>query len=298
MARSAAYDGIRPEFIIIGAEKAGTTTLHTVLDAHPEISMSDPKEPAFFCQDAIYARGWDWYRSFFANATGRVLGEATPAYSIEVDFPGTADRIASDLPEVKIVYIIRDPVERIESAWMWYRAHGRHKLNQRIFPPLAEAVRTVPGIVDGSKYWRQLSFYRQHFPDEQIHVMFLEELRSDRDRTLQGLYDFLGVDPLTAAALSPPAAAMNESAGQRMDTDFVVRLRSVAALEKVRARTPASIRGMAARVLKRKITNRPTWDRGALAWVREQVADDAAAMLSYANRPADFWPLGTGAHVG
>lgn len=296
MTPSTARAELRPDFLVIGAEKAGTTTLHELLDKHPDISMSDPKEPSFFCQEAIYDRGWDWYRQFFSTATGRVLGEASPAYTIDVDFPGTADRIARDLPEAKLLYIVRDPIARIESAWMWYRAHGRHKLGQRVFPPLERAVHEVAGLVEGSRYWHQLSLYRDHFPDDQIHVLFLEDLRRDPEGTLQAGFEFVGVDP--AVAIEDPAHVANESAGQRMDTDFVTRLRTIPALEALRHRSPAVLRRTAARMLKQKITGRPTWEPGTLARVETELRADAAALLDYAGKPADFWSLGARASVG
>ena len=287
---------LRPDFLVIGAEKAGTTTLHDLLDHHPDISMSDPKEPSFFCQPALYAKGWDWYRGFFANATGRVIGEASPAYSMDADFPGTADRIARDLPNAKLIYIVRDPVERLESAWMWYRAHGRHKLGQRAFPPLDRSVHEVPGLIDASRYWHQLSLYRAHFAEEQILVLFLEDMRRDPVVTLGQAFDFVGVDP--TAPIEEPHHVANESAGQRMDTDFVSRLRTVGPLEALRQRSPAVVRRAAASILKRKITGRPSWDPRTLGWVQDQLRDDAADLLRHAGKAADFWSLGAHTPVG
>lgn len=289
MTEDRAEIGVCPHFVVIGAEKAGTTTLHELLDAHREISMSQPKEPAFFCTEQTYAKGWGWYQSFFRHATGRVLGEATPDYAIEVDFPGVPERIAHDIPHAKIIYIVRHPIRRLESAWMWYRAHGRIRKNMRAFPSLAAAVHQVPGLLDGSLYWRQLSFYRKSFSDEQIKVLFLEDLQRDPQSIMAETFAFLGVD--SATPIGDGQHRANESSGQRMDTEFVVKLRNIAILERLRAASPDRLRAIAATLLQRKIHERPTWDERALAWTQDQLRSDVASLLAYTGKPADYWDL-------
>lgn len=281
-----------PHFLIIGAEKAGTTSLYTYLNLHPQITMCRRREPAFFCKPEIYARGWDWYVDQFGTvAEGQVVGEASPQYSIDCDFPGTAERIFHDLPDVKLLYIVRHPVRRLESAWMHYRCHGRRRLGQTVFPILHKAVHAVQGLIDASSYWRQLSLYRECFPDEQILLLFLEDLSTDSQTTMKRIFEFLDVAPsvsLDASALTP----QNVTLGRRVDRDWVNWLRRVPGinvLDRLGRKTP--LRSLGNRILRRQIIGRPIWNPKVLAWVEDQLRDDARSLLEYAGKPMDFWDL-------
>lgn len=102
-----------PAFLIIGTQKGGTTSLHDLLDHHPDVAMSVPKEVHYF--DLNYRRGERWYRAAFAfPRAGRVCGEATPFYLLH---PHVPPRVARDLPDVKLVAMLREPVARTYSSW-------------------------------------------------------------------------------------------------------------------------------------------------------------------------------------
>jgi len=181
-----------PTFIVIGAMKCGTTSLYYVLGAHPEIEMSDRKETDFFVRENNYGKGRDWYEQRFP-AAGQARGECSPNYTKAHLFSGVARRMHALVPDVRLVYVVRDPIERMISHYVGSRASGREDR------PFAEAV-TSPGnnYVHTSQYFRQLSPYREHFDDEQIWVGALEGFAEAPAAVLRDLHRFIGVDSTVA----------------------------------------------------------------------------------------------------
>jgi hypothetical protein len=103
----------RPDFIMIGAMKSATTTLHEQLARQPYFFMSRPKEPNFFSDDVMYARRWDWYLSLFRSApAGDLRGESSTHYTKIPDYPRTVDRMVRDLPRLKLIYLMRHLIDR------------------------------------------------------------------------------------------------------------------------------------------------------------------------------------------
>jgi hypothetical protein len=171
---------------VIGAQKAGTTSLHHYLDAHPEIAMSREKELFFFNEDANWSRGLEWYATQFEDAP--VRGESCPGYSRWPLRPGVPEKISLVLPDVLLVYLVRDPFDRIASHWV-------HRSVSFERSPFAEAV-TAPGniYVAASSYATQLERYLLHFPAERILVVDSDDLRDERGETLRRIFRFAGVD--------------------------------------------------------------------------------------------------------
>ncbi len=105
-----------PDFICIGAQRAGTTWLYQCLKEHPAVFVPEKKEVRFF--NYQYSEGLDWYRSHFeGHQPGQILGELTPDYHRQAE---AIDRIAKDVPGVKLVYVLRDPVARAYSQYSLY----------------------------------------------------------------------------------------------------------------------------------------------------------------------------------
>ncbi|MEQ1868539.1 MAG: sulfotransferase domain-containing protein [Vicinamibacterales bacterium] len=121
--------GPLPTFLVIGAAKAGTTTLYEILRQHPQVFLPSTKEPAFFCDDEYYEQGADWYRrTYFGGAGGRVSGEATSTYlfwSGKV-VPRLQHTYGAQLP--RIIAIFRDPVALVHSFYWHSVREGREDL--------------------------------------------------------------------------------------------------------------------------------------------------------------------------
>lgn len=179
-----------PNLIVIGAGKCGTTSLWHYLRAHPEIDTPPRKELRFF--DEFWDRGVDWYEAQFEGLTAPVLAEATPQYARYPQWPEMPKRMRTLIPDARLVYLVRDPIERVVSTWIDEYAAGRENR------PFAEAVgvRALDNTyVNDSRYALQLERYLSHFPVDQVHVVASDALRHHRRPTLSALFEFAGVDP-------------------------------------------------------------------------------------------------------
>jgi len=209
-----------PDFVVIGAAKSGTTTLYAYLASHPELFLSTPKEPEFFARDDVHARGLAWYASLFADARpDQRCGEASTLYTLSPHFPKAAERMHAVIPRARLLYVVRDPVERAYSYYVQlvknyqnatkdYRvnrtfeecvfpeAHPDRAGRELFFAPFDAHLPDVPGLfVDGSRYRQQLDAYRRFFPEEQIEVVRFSDLTRDPAAVLRDVCTFLGVDP-------------------------------------------------------------------------------------------------------
>jgi hypothetical protein len=185
-----------PTFLLIGAMKAGTTSLFHYLGAHPQVATTQYKAPEFFVEESNWHRGIEWYRRQFPPAGPEVLaiGEASNAYAKFPRHAGVPKRIAECLPQVRLVYVVRDPVARIRSHYQTRLAEGSEKA------AFADAVFANPIYLDYSRYALQIEQYLEHFPREQLLVITSEDLRASREATMRRVYEFVGVDPDVAPA--------------------------------------------------------------------------------------------------
>lgn len=179
-----------PTFIVIGAMKAGTTSLWSYLRTHPEIFMTEIKEPRFFIEKFNWGRGVDWYESLFAGAEGaKARGEASVEYSMRHAHQGVPERIAGLYPDVKLIYLMRHPIERMRSQYFEDFVSG---VETR---PIDRALREHPTYLLCSAYRFQIERYLACFRRDQILLLTSESLRSSRQDTLRGIFEYLGVDP-------------------------------------------------------------------------------------------------------
>jgi hypothetical protein len=176
-----------PNFLIIGAAKAGTTSLHSYLALHPQIHMSKHKELAFFDDRLRWSKGIDWYKSQF-DSSYPVNGEASPQYTLHPTVVGVPERIKNVLGSPKLIYIVRDPIDRLLSEYtqIWDRWPNARGFDLDILHS------TTP--YHCSCYFTQLTHYLRLFPEENILMLVLERLNSKPVETLQQVFRFLGVD--------------------------------------------------------------------------------------------------------
>jgi len=179
--------GALPNLLIVGAPKCGTTSLHNYLNAHPEISMSEIKELNFFVTDGTWSNGIDWYKRNF-DPTSKIRGESSTSYTRGRNAERVADRAKSLLSEVKLIYMVRDPIDRIRSDYHQYRAIG----NERRSLAAALADPENP-FIQASRYGSQLMPYVDHFGAHRILVETQERLLSERQACLGRIFRFLEV---------------------------------------------------------------------------------------------------------
>lgn len=186
-------DGALPTFILIGAMKGGTTSLHQYLGAHPQICVSDPKEPDFFLQRN--EKSLDWYKQCFSG-DAQAYGEASTNYTKYPTFRGVPERMHQRLPDLKLLYLVRDPIERAVSHYVHNRVDGRETRSvDEAFRPVEES-----HYLQTSRYHFQLSQYLEHYSQEQVLVLESERLRAARMQVLRRIFSFLGVEPSVEAS--------------------------------------------------------------------------------------------------
>lgn len=179
-----------PNFLMIGAMKGGTTSLWHYLRSHPQVFMPQKKEPHFFSDEGVWSRGLQWYEGQFSEVprTAVAVGEASTTYSKHPEFPGVPERIASVIPDVRLIYVIRQPIERMRSQYLHHVAKGREH------DPVEKALLSKPTYVNNSRYAMQIACYLEHFHRDQLLVITSEDLRNERIPTVRRVYEFLGVD--------------------------------------------------------------------------------------------------------
>lgn len=178
-----------PHFIIIGAMKCATSSLYQQLVAQPGIFMTTPKEPNFFSDDEIYAQGIPWYEALFADAPPDALrGEASTHYTKLPTYPETIARIQSHLGAVKLIYVMRHPVQRLVS-------HYIHEWTQRVIATktnINAALDRHPELIDYSRYSMQIRPYLETFGPDNVLPVFFEQLCNAPQQELERVCTFIG----------------------------------------------------------------------------------------------------------
>ena len=196
-----------PNFLIVGAQKAGTTSLWHYLRTHRDVFLPDNKEPGYFAEEFGWKNGIHWYEEFFAGAEHcRAIGEASTYYTMYPYFKGVPRRIASVLPDVRLIYIMRDPIERMRSCYVQLLTDGQERR------PMKEALFLDPGYVLLTRYAMQIGQYFDYFPASQILLMTAEELRFRRVESLKRVLSFLDLSEDTEMEIF---SEENQSSGKR-----------------------------------------------------------------------------------
>lgn len=175
-----------PNFLVIGAEKSGTTWLKHNLREHPDIFVPSEKELHFFNRDENWNQGMAWYSQFFASATSEIaIGELTPGY---MPSEIAAERIHSFSEDIRIIAILRNPADRAYSNYNMNYADG---LVHESFESLVEHGQSP--ILQKGLYSQQLRRYLEYFSKDQMLILLYEQIQEPA-RLLRSIYTFLSVD--------------------------------------------------------------------------------------------------------
>jgi hypothetical protein len=186
---SPAAVGALPNVVVLGAQKCGTSTLHYYLRFHPDVSASTPKELDFFIAERNWPLGVDWYRGQFDPAAKARL-ESSPNYTTYPHFQGVPDRMHELLPDARLIYLVRDPIARIEAHWVHNYAKRRERgtiLETILHPSTTYVMR--------SRYFMQLEQFLRHYDASRILVLEQDDLRHRRMETLRQVFDFIEIEP-------------------------------------------------------------------------------------------------------
>lgn len=299
-------DPAKPTFLIIGAAKCGTTALASILASHPDCCISRPKEVCYF-QDLLfekqnpnYQKGWDWYQKAFSHYRGEpVIGEATPAYADRDKCPNTVKRIHQFNPRMKIVYMVRDPLERQLSAWkmLWEMAkaglHPDCDIERWALGGLNDWMRETrdSGQWSESRYGYQLQAFRDYFPDQQVCVSFLEDWKKNQPAELESICTFLGLD-FAKLPERPPVEA-NRAGDRKIERPFLKRLRHSKPARLIVPLLPRAIRDRARESVAFSDSSPPApeLDPGLRMEFIDYVKDDLLAHEPFRRKGPKLWEI-------
>lgn len=182
-------DGRLPNLLVIGAMKSGTSSLHNYLNLHPDIFMSQPKEIHYYADENFHSKSKEWYMGLF-KSDKKIVGTSPQSYTKchNKYYKNIPERIHSDTPDVKMIYIVRDPIKRYAS----------HVLESNYCDPIKDIKYNWGSghFWKTSLYFMQLSAYLKYFRKEQILVVSLEDLNLNPLIEMNKVFEFLNLDKM------------------------------------------------------------------------------------------------------
>jgi len=177
----------KPDFIIIGAMKSATSTLHSQLALQEGIFMTTPKEPNYFSDDDQYAKGETWYKSLFSEAKNSDLcGESSTHYTKLPHHPLAVKRMAKNLTSPKLIYVMRHPIDRLVS-------HYIHQWSQHVMTcDINKAINQYDELIAYGCYAQQLQPYIDQYGRENILCIFMESIKHNPQGQLEKVVSFVG----------------------------------------------------------------------------------------------------------
>jgi len=277
-----------PDFIIAGAQKCGTTSLHRYLGAHPALYLPRrPQELHFFDFDENFSKGIDWFAEHFTLAgPAQTVGQTSRLYLYDERVPS---RLANALPQARLIFLLRDPVARAYSHYWHQVKKGAERLP--FMDALAMEKERLQGgydprrqysYVDRGRYSQQLARFARLFPRSQMLLLSTEALGARPLQTLARCFDFLGVDPL-------PADLVARFAAKRFNEAQIPRWPALQRwIGSRRGRMPF-VANVIDKVNLRPATT-PPMPEEARAYLADQFAEDTARLESEFGFDTSAWP--------
>ncbi|HXV28137.1 MAG TPA: sulfotransferase, partial [bacterium] len=180
-----------PNLIIIGAKKCATTSLHYYLSLHPDIFMSAHKELNFFVKGAGWEKGVAWYEKQFP-VPAKVRGESSPNYTQFPMFGGVPERMHQVIPGAKLIYVLRDPVEQIISAYLQDVKAG---IESRTLEEIIKTDSEQTPYIYSARYYFQVEQFLKYYPLARFLIIASEDLKTNAAGVMRQIFGFLGVNP-------------------------------------------------------------------------------------------------------
>lgn len=275
-----------PTFFVIGAAKCGTQSLHKYLDEHPEISMSLIKEPCVYSEPRWLDKHEDYEGQF--DRTVACRGESTTGYTRYPVEGDAAPLIHQAVPDAKLIYLIRDPIDRILSDFVHHSTAGWEPR------PINEALRTFEDpenyYVCTSRYWMQVERYLDRFDASSLLVLEQADLRERRASTMAAIFSFLDVDP---GFSSPEFQIETDRREDNVSYEGVVARLRRSALGRGFRKLPARQRLPVSRAIRRLLRTvpRPELDPALESELRDFLAPEYDRVRGMARRAS---PSGAG----
>lgn len=191
------YTMINNFALIIGAMKCGTTSLFAYLAQHPQISACSDKEPCFFSQESNWSKGVDWYQKLWDwdFIRHKIALEASTSYTRIPTYLNAAEKISTIDANFKFIYVIRNPIDRIESHYTYKQSirQAKELLTQNI--SLTRGIEIDRDLIITSQYARQLEEYYKRFSTDSILILYFDDLKAKPLKILKEICHFLEIDP-------------------------------------------------------------------------------------------------------
>jgi hypothetical protein len=288
----------KPNLFLIGAMKSGTTTLHDLLAAHPQICMCQPKEPCYFVEPAVLETHWPemwrmgfwrdesaYLRLFGAKPSAKYFGESSTDYTKQPAISGIVERIADFNPDARFIYIMRDPVERTISHY-WHMVEHRGETRKPM-----DAISRDRYYMDVSDYPSQLKPYLKRFGRDRLYVLTFERLRADANACVRGVHAWLGVEEMNLpesiveAKNVTPAQIVVERGG----TGWANYLRHSALWQRIGPNVPRAVRQLGVALVEKQITRRETDMSTLVDYLRPIQVEQTAELVRILDRRFDEW---------
>ena len=268
--------------MVIGAQKAGTTSLAAQLSEHPGICFSRVKEPSYFNQAEDWESGLNGYHQLYVPEDGQICGEASTMYTSLPQWEDTHSRLYAYNPALKLIYIMRQPVERVISNYSHRLVRGLVKAPPEI------AIFEDPVYINRSRYKVQITPYIELFGRERILLLVFEEYAADQRRTLQAIAEFLGVssDGFEGATTTQ----RHRSVGDWYWNHSVVReLARSDVFQTLRSIVPISIRTAVRHRLSNRLDEKPHFSLKLRREIWRFVKDDVHGIEELMGSHLDMW---------
>ena len=273
------------DFMIIGAQKCGTTTLAQQLSQHAQICFCSIKEPGHFNRDDWRTK-LDDYHALYTPEPGQLCGEGSTMYTFIPEFQSTYRRLHEYNPELKLIYVMRHPVERIVSNY----AHRVVRSTEHNAPE--NVIFADPVYLNRSRYGMQLRPYLDLFGPEQILLLLFEEYIADQPTTLVRIADFLGISADSMMTGYENGLAAHQSIGEYHFGPRATALLDSRIVQAVTASIPARLRRGVRSRFGKKLTEKPRFSTELKQVIWQQLEEDVAEVEQILGRRLDHWREG------
>jgi hypothetical protein len=268
---------MKVDFIIIGAQKSGTTSLTYQLSQHRQICFCKVKEPHHFSKSKDWKNELQVYHKFFEPMSGQLCGEASTSYTFLPQYSHTSSRLFEYNPKLKLIYIVRQPVERIISHYMHKLARGRAKNSPEL------DVLINPHYINVSRYGMQLEPYLKLFPRGNVLLLIFEEFISNPFKILEQIALFLGIDSSGFNSVDTKPKGVSTS------KPYLIRFRGAQLAEKLINRTPYRIRKIARKYLYFRVQNKIELSHSLKQTLWNSLEDEVLHIEEILGRRLDIW---------
>lgn len=287
----------KANLFIIGASKCGTTSFYNILKEHPDICMSSIKETSYFSLSEEKQKNIN-YQDYYNHCNDQsILGEVSPIYSELHSAPKTAERIYDYNPDAKIIYLVRNPINRLKSVWKQtlHTGHWKRKVYLDRFgidiPKMSlafeEAVFEYPPFLDACRYWFQIDGYRKFFSDQQIKVLLFEEFVNEPEKVFKDVFSFLEIENFDISKLEKQH---NKSSGKKMmnpklqsiiESNFVQKIKDIKLLN--------NFKTLCKEIVYKEVPDDIKINNKLKNEILNELEDDIERILDYAGKNSNYW---------